>query len=146
MQSLFSFITLIYAIVFTQLYSKFLLLGRNFRVRMSSLNMAEAKPIEQAMHKKITNDFQPVHLEIINESYMHNVPKGSETHFKVVVVSNKFDALSLVQRHRLVNSTLQFELKNGVHALSIVVSIFLSWAIFSFKFNSSTSYVFVGYH
>lgn len=64
---------------------------------MSSLNMAEAKPIEQAMHKKITNDFQPVHLEIINESYMHNVPKGSETHFKVVVVSNKFDALSLVQ-------------------------------------------------
>ena len=28
---------------------------------------------------------------MINESYMHNVPKGSETHFKVVVVSPEFN-------------------------------------------------------
>lgn len=32
----------------------------------------------------------PSYIEIINESYMHNVPKGSETHFKVIVVSDKF--------------------------------------------------------
>ena len=32
----------------------------------------------------------PVH-QVINESYMHNVPKGSETHFKVVVVSPEFN-------------------------------------------------------
>ena len=30
-------------------------------------------------------------FQVINESYMHNVPKGSETHFKVVVVSGKFE-------------------------------------------------------
>ena len=29
--------------------------------------------------------------QVINESYMHNVPKGSETHFKVVVVSPEFN-------------------------------------------------------
>ena len=28
---------------------------------------------------------------------MHSVPRGSETHFKVVVVSDKFDNLPLVQ-------------------------------------------------
>ena len=39
----------------------------------------------------------PTHLEIINESYMHNVPKGSETHFKVVVISDVFDKLPLIK-------------------------------------------------
>ena len=32
--------------------------------------------------------------QVINESYMHNVPKGSETHFKVVVVSPEFNEVS----------------------------------------------------
>ena len=27
--------------------------------------------------------FEPIHLEVINESHMHSVPKNSETHFKV---------------------------------------------------------------
>ena len=41
------------------------------------------------------------------QSYMHNVPRGSETHFKVVLVSEAFDGLSLIKRHRAVNSTLK---------------------------------------
>lgn len=45
--------------------------------------------------------------EVINESHMHSVPKGAETHFKVVVVSDQFDGLSLLQRHREVNTVLQ---------------------------------------
>ena len=32
--------------------------------------------------------------QVINESYMHNVPKGSETHFKVVVVSEQFNEVT----------------------------------------------------
>lgn len=39
----------------------------------------------------------PTHLEIINESFMHNVPPGSETHFKVLVVSEAFDGLPLIK-------------------------------------------------
>ena len=35
--------------------------------------------------------FNTSQFQVINESYMHNVPKGSETHFKVVVVSGKFE-------------------------------------------------------
>ena len=31
--------------------------------------------------------FAPLHLEVTNESHMHSVPAGSETHFKVIVVS-----------------------------------------------------------
>ena len=69
----------------------------------------------------------PVHLEIINESHMHNVPRGSETHFKVVVVSDKFKDVNLVSRHRLVNGVLASELQTGVHALSIVAKTPEQW-------------------
>ncbi len=52
---------------------------------------------------------------------MHNVPPGSETHFKVVVVSDKFKEIKTpIQRHRSVNDILKEELNSGVHALSIV--------------------------
>ena len=58
---------------------------------------------------------------------MHNVPRGSETHFKVVLVSPKFDDLTLIKRHRLVNECLDEELKSGVHALSIVAKTVAQW-------------------
>ena len=63
----------------------------------------------------------------MNESYMHNVPRGSETHFKVVVVSDRFDSVPLIKRHRLVNECLDDELKAGVHALSIVAKTTEQW-------------------
>ncbi|XP_076439702.1 DNA-binding transcriptional regulator BolA-like [Babylonia areolata] len=78
------------------------------------------KPLESSIKKKLTDTFKPTVLQIVNESYMHNVPKGSETHFKVVVVSDSFEGASLVQRHRLVNTTLAEEFASGLHALSIV--------------------------
>jgi BolA protein len=73
----------------------------------------------QTIEKKLAEAFQPVHLEVINESAMHSVPPGSETHFKVVVVSPVFDGLGLVDRHRRVNEALRDELRAGVHALGI---------------------------
>lgn len=50
---------------------------------------------------------------------MHSVPKGSETHFKVVIVSEKFENVKLIERHRSINNVLQEEFKKGLHALSI---------------------------
>ena len=34
---------------------------------------------------------QPQFLEVINESHMHNVATGSESHFKVTIVSDQFN-------------------------------------------------------
>lgn len=48
--------------------------------------------------------------QVLNESSGHNVPKGSETHFKVVVISDAFDGQKLIARHRMVNSILADEL------------------------------------
>ena len=62
-----------------------------------------SRPMEQTIQKKLTDALKPVHLDIFNESYMHNVPAGSETHFKVVVVSDKFHNVSLIQVLDIVN-------------------------------------------
>lgn len=58
----------------------------NATFKMSS--HTDAGPIAIAITESIKDGLQPVHLEVVNESYMHNVPKGSETHFKVLVVRN----------------------------------------------------------
>lgn len=75
--------------------------------------------IEDTIHRKLAEAFDLVHLEVVNESGGHNVPAGSETHFKVVLVSDAFDGLRLLSRHRAVNDALAEELAGGVHALAI---------------------------
>ena len=57
-------------------------------------------------------------LKILNESFMHNVPKDAESHFKIVIVSNDFNNLSHMQRHKLVYKHLD-TIMNDIHALSI---------------------------
>jgi len=75
--------------------------------------------VKQQIEKKITDKCQPVHLEVINESPMHNVPEGAESHFKVVVVSKDFSGKTLVNRHRLIYDILAEELAGSIHALTI---------------------------
>ena len=49
---------------------------------------------------------------------MHNVPEGSESHFKIVIVSQDFLNLTMIQRHKLVYKKLD-NLMAKIHALSI---------------------------
>jgi stress-induced morphogen len=88
---------------------------------------APTGPVARRIHEKLLAAFAPSHLDVINESHMHSVPKGSETHFKVVVVSEQFDGKPLLQRHRMVNAALQNELDTGVHALSILSKTPTQW-------------------
>ena len=75
--------------------------------------------VQTIIETKIHDRLAPVHLEVINESYMHSVPPGSESHFKMVVVTNAFEGVSLVQRHQKVNRILADELRNDIHALAM---------------------------
>ena len=72
--------------------------------------------IQEIIEKKLHSELQPSYLKVINESYMHNVPPGSESHFKVIVVCNAFDGQRLIGRHRQVNQILADELDNHIHA------------------------------
>lgn len=74
---------------------------------------------EQRISTLVSKEFEPVYLAIENESNQHHVPKGAETHFKVVVVSGKFATLTRLERQRWVNRLLREEFTTGLHALSL---------------------------
>lgn len=95
----------------------------------SAMADAPAFPVTETITQKLRSHFEPLHLEVINESKNHNVPKNSETHFKVIIVSTKFEDLKLIERHRAVNTLLRDELKTGgVHALSIKAKTPEQWS------------------
>lgn len=66
--------------------------------------------VQTRIEDKLGTNLDLKHLEVINESGNHNVPPGSESHFKVVLVSELFDGERLVARHRRVNQILKDEL------------------------------------
>ena len=76
------------------------------------------KIIENQITEIINDKLSPSVLNIINESFMHNVPTGSESHFKLIVVSEVFKDLTNVKRHQLIYRTLN-EIMDEIHALSI---------------------------
>jgi len=87
---------------------------------------------QQTITDKLNEAFSPEHLEVINESHMHSVPEGSESHFKVVIVSDDFDGKMLIARHRMVNKVLEEELsrdreQGGIHALALHTMTMQEW-------------------
>ena len=75
--------------------------------------------IAAAIEEKLLSAFSPLHLDVINENSNHNVPPGSESHFKVTIVSKDFEDERLIKRHRAVNSVLSEELAEKIHALAL---------------------------
>ena len=79
--------------------------------------------MQQQIEAKLAAALSPSHLEVINESYMHRVEPGSESHFKVIVVSQAFEGQRLLGRHRQVNGVLAEELAEelagAIHALAL---------------------------
>ncbi|CAN0063440.1 unnamed protein product [Phaeothamnion confervicola] len=79
--------------------------------------MATPGPMQTLIERKL-QVLEPTYLDVINESHMHSGP-ASESHFKVVVVSEQFEGKRLLDRHRMVNTLLAEELREAIHALSI---------------------------
>jgi BolA protein len=75
--------------------------------------------LQDQIEKKIRDTFSPTHLELHNESHKHRAALGSESHFKLVVVSDAFKGVKFLERHRKINKLLADEFNQGVHALSI---------------------------
>ncbi|XQW84154.1 BolA family protein [Thalassotalea piscium] len=75
--------------------------------------------IEAVIEQKLLSAFSPLYLDVINESHKHNVPPGSESHFKVIIVAEDFEGDRLIARHRAVNKVLATELADHIHALAL---------------------------
>ncbi len=75
--------------------------------------------IQTEIENKLNESIKPDYLQVINESSNHNVPPGSESHFKVTIVSDAFAGKMLVARHRIINKVLVDELNGRIHALAL---------------------------
>ena len=78
--------------------------------------------MEDRIKAALTEKLAPVALEVVNQSHLHQGHAGDdgsgESHFHVMVVSNAFDGLRALERHRMVFSILHEEMKR-IHALEI---------------------------
>jgi len=72
--------------------------------------------------------FQPRELIVENESFRHSVPPDSETHFKVVLVTEEFAGERSVKRHQRVYGVLAKWLAGPVHALALHTYTPEEWA------------------
>ena len=79
--------------------------------------------VKKTIEDKLTQAFQPIHLDVFDESDKHHGHggwrEGGNTHFRVRITSQTFAGKTRVDIHRLINQTLEAELKGGVHALAI---------------------------
>lgn len=89
--------------------------------------------IKEKLIDTLNSHFNPEHIEIQNESHMHRVPLHSETHFKVIMVSNLFNNQNKVKRHQLVYALTSKWMNNPIHALSLHLFTPLEWTEFSAK-------------
>jgi len=66
-------------------------------------------------------NLNPSHLIIHDDSSLHAGHTGNTGggHYTITIVSNDFDGLSLIKRHRLVNDAAKELLSTEIHALSI---------------------------
>nr|XP_008352640.1 protein BOLA2 [Malus domestica] len=67
---------------------------------------------KEQVKSSLTSKLNPAHLEVIDTS------GGCGASFAIEIVSEQFEGKRLLERHRLVNSSLEEEMKE-IHALSI---------------------------
>jgi BolA protein len=85
--------------------------------RIDSVKTAEI------IEKRIGAALAPEILEVKDESHLHaghaGARAGGESHFRLLIVSSRFEGLSRVARQRAVNDILREELKERIHALAM---------------------------
>ncbi|RUM94888.1 MAG: BolA family transcriptional regulator [Thiothrix sp.] len=74
---------------------------------------------QTTIEDKLNAALHPTHLEVLDESHMHSVPAGAESHFKVTLVTEQFENLPLIKQHRMINDVLKEELAGKIHALAL---------------------------
>lgn len=79
--------------------------------------------IADKLREKLTAAFAPQHLDIIDESHLHEghagAREGGESHFRVLMTAQAFNGVSRVARQRAVMDVLKDELAGPVHALAL---------------------------
>ncbi|MCY4259534.1 MAG: BolA family transcriptional regulator [Rhodobacteraceae bacterium] len=79
--------------------------------------------IKDEIHRKIVDSLQPEHIEIINESHLHQGHAGwdgtGNSHFRIRLTASRFNGLGRIARHRLVHEALTPAPMDTIHALAL---------------------------
>lgn len=79
--------------------------------------------MDDLIKRLIEENLHPSHMELINESFKHAGHAGDngtgQTHYKLIVVSDMFEGMSRVERHKHVMLILEGAFETGLHALSL---------------------------
>ena len=92
----------------------------------AAARMSFKGPVQEHIQQTLEETFEPLHLEVTNESHRR---AEDESHFHVLVVSDKFEGTPLIKRHRAVQSLFtdeQGQLK--FHSLRITAKTEKQWA------------------
>lgn len=71
---------------------------------------------------KLESSFNPVELEIVDESHLHAGHAGAQSgkgHFRIRIVSARFRDTKPLERHRMVFDSLDEMMITEIHALSV---------------------------
>ncbi len=74
------------------------------------------------IREKLTASLSPESLEIIDRSQEHAGHEGAKAgggHFDIIIVTEVFNDMNTVQRHRAIYDALGDAMKSEIHALSI---------------------------
>ena len=74
--------------------------------------------VQNKIERLLKDNLNVSKLLISNDSHKHNVPPNSESHFNVQIVSDDFEDLSQIQRHKIVYKAVGALLAE-IHAFSI---------------------------
>ena len=80
--------------------------------------------MQERIVARLKEALDPISLDVVDESDRHaghaGARPGGGTHYRVLVVSARFERRSRVERHRLVYDLLTAEFADGLHALALV--------------------------
>ncbi len=71
----------------------------------------------------ILKNFKPEFFSVLDISEQHrghrNFKENVESHFEIIIVSEKFKNLNRIERHRMVNQSLKEEFLSDLHSVTI---------------------------
>lgn len=77
----------------------------------------------ETIRNRLVATFAPVECQLEDESHLHAGHAGAASgagHYKVRIVSDRFDGLNRIARHRLVYDCLRDMMHSDIHALNII--------------------------
>ncbi len=88
------------------------------------------KSTVEKIERMLRERFDPLHIEIVDESAAHAGHAGAASgggHYRVKIVSARFEGMSPLAQHRLVNEVLADLLQGEIHALALTTLTASAW-------------------